>query len=600
MKLQIKEGLAKIPAQEKLVSAQVIPINKNIEQPTADKSDQVRDESELSPQQASGYAEEIKRLRRERDEALVLERKSSQQVDDMRRQLLDSGKLLKERDEALADERHGMQETAELRAQLKKLGDMLRSKEKQRETEQSELRQQLALQEQATTILEQKLEQVKAGKNSQHDPADKTQIRSLKEALAKVQNDYEDLENEYQEEHSAFERKLDSFRRQARLAEQKSNKTSAMLEKASKIETTSLSELESLKKQLEQFKQNQEIATQNLQQIEADSYNTHQALKKENAQLRKKAHASESAHQKLCDTAKKKFTDLKQALTDSEHSYAELQKEHEQLQKAGALPQQDNAASQEQVKQLQNELKNLQQQAEKAEKLLKASQQQAEKYRKDAAELRSVVETYVTQIQGSQNQDSEEIEALRAELKIVREMAANEISAVQKRLEQHGTTSASTADNNQLIALLKEELQSAKKNLSAQGEQFDEIKNELDEARYQHHEAEDARKQVEENLYKLREEVDEDRERDLRDTRLKTGSIVLDTSGPGVFSNISSLIFGALAGILGLLLILEVVSFSSGRGELFSRLLSGNTASVASSQLLAYEPPHLNTVNIRG
>lgn len=120
--------------------------------------------------------------------------------------------------------------------------------------------------------------------------------------------------------------------------------------------------------------------------------------------------------------------------------------------------------------------------------------------------------------------------------------------------------------------LLEDQLEDANKEIDRLRRELDKAVVESEEADYLRREAENARKQLEQTLYKIQEGVEETRIVDLRDQRMRRrkSALGIDDITRGPF--IKGLSYGFLGGAGVLLLILEILSLVSGRGELFSLL----------------------------
>lgn len=121
--------------------------------------------------------------------------------------------------------------------------------------------------------------------------------------------------------------------------------------------------------------------------------------------------------------------------------------------------------------------------------------------------------------------------------------------------------------------ILEDQLEDANTEIDRLRRELDKAAVEAEEADYLRREAESARKQLEQTLYKIQEGVEDSRVTDLRDARMRNrfGLLGVDQVTRGPF--LKGLFLGALGGAGALLLVLEMLSFMGGRGELLSSLL---------------------------
>ena len=120
--------------------------------------------------------------------------------------------------------------------------------------------------------------------------------------------------------------------------------------------------------------------------------------------------------------------------------------------------------------------------------------------------------------------------------------------------------------------ILEDQLEDANTEIDRLRRELDKAVVEAEEADYLRREAENARKQLEQTLYRIQEGVEETRVTDLRDQRMRRRKSALGIDDITRRPFIKGLLFGILGGAGALLLILEILSLTSGRGELFSLL----------------------------
>jgi CRP-like cAMP-binding protein/chromosome segregation ATPase len=221
----------------------------------------------------------------------------------------------------------------------------------------------------------------------------------------------------------------------------------------------------------------------------------------------------------------------------------------------------------------------------------------------EVEQLRGVLEEYVEQIRSAQSEDGEvsELNALRAELEMVREQAIRDAAQMReqlaaaetqkRRLQQADGREAisheamrqrieelesSLAERQRLLADADESRHMLEDAMEDVNQKFDDLSRELEKARADaeaasrdRREAEGAREQLQEALRRLQEDAEEAKVTDLRDDRLKASKrpIGIDSVAPR-----SRWLPGLLGAGLAIGL-LEAVSLLTGRGELISALL---------------------------
>lgn len=232
-----------------------------------------------------------------------------------------------------------------------------------------------------------------------------------------------------------------------------------------------------------------------------------------------------------------------------------------------------------------------------AEKGLQARQAEVD-------ELRSVMETYVDQLQNAQDQGGE-VEALRAELEMVRTQAAKDVAEIRQQLvaaheELQSLRSGGgreavdgevlrqkseeleislqerqreLLDAAEARQMLEDSLEDANAEVDALRRQLDKLNVEVDESQFKASEAEQAREQVQQELLRYQEDAEQAKVADMRDERMRPSNRPLDIDGvvgAGLGAKVIALLLGALL-TLGAL---ECWSFVSGHGELIGRLFN--------------------------
>jgi chromosome segregation ATPase len=228
-----------------------------------------------------------------------------------------------------------------------------------------------------------------------------------------------------------------------------------------------------------------------------------------------------------------------------------------------------------------------------------AARQQAEDEVKartaDVQQLRTVMEEYVEQIQAAQEAgEGEDAAALRMELAMVRQQAAEEVARLKQ--DAGGGAALDQEALRQQLATLEQNLQERQRELEEAAEhrlmveesledanrQIDELRRTMDQAKveaeeavFQREEAEQARRQLEQTLQKYQEDAVEADALDLRDERIKPSRGALDMGAVGGLSK-GSLVLGLFGGAGLLIGGLELALWLGGKGELFALLFGGN------------------------
>ena len=318
---------------------------------------------------------------------------------------------------------------------------------------------------------------------------------------------------------------------------------------------------------------------------------------------------------------------LSDALEESDRAYDEALSQVRRLESERSLQDQE-------MERLEEELKSLgaasdPQTAALIEQLRvekDAAHTEVERLSGEVQEVRSVLAQYVEQIQQSQA-GSDEVEALRAELQLVRERADEDLARMRREAEAAGEADTPSGDRQQVTRLqseldelqmrikeqqlsgsaeaaenkaLKQEAEAARQTLQEkQGqleqaeakardlqEQVDAGKHErekieqalntarveVEEADFRRQEAEDARQQVQDALYQVQQEAEGRRARDQAEEEFPKVRAV-EVEQPSTGSGGRKLLLGMVAGALLAFAVADGVSVMSGKGELASEMV---------------------------
>ncbi len=292
-----------------------------------------------------------------------------------------------------------------------------------------------------------------------------------------------------------------------------------------------------------------------------------------------------------------------------------------------ALADGEESAGSEKTEQLQSDLEAEREARERAEG-------NSHRLQEEVDELRSVMEEYAAQIQQAQEGiEGEDMEALRLELDLVRQQAEADVKQANQKLQDaeaklEALTAAEKQDEVAVLRLELQELQSrlrdatqGKSTEMAENEglrqevsgleqaveerqrqidsmtkdlrrleekiedsnsEVDRLKQALETAQVEAEEAEfrnaeelEARRQVEQALYKLQEQVEHERPEGMTDSQLVVDGkpLVFDDSGTG---GRKGLMTGAGVGAVVAFVLAEIFSFVGGNGELVSSMLASD------------------------
>ncbi len=233
-----------------------------------------------------------------------------------------------------------------------------------------------------------------------------------------------------------------------------------------------------------------------------------------------------------------------------------------------------------------------------------AAEQEVERLRAEVEALRATMEQYVHQIQAAREAGQDETaEALRTELALVREQAEtdlagmrDELEGLRTELEEKRLAESADASENQA---LKQEIENLQAELERQRQETDEARSgqhrlledvelqrgeisrlkealeiatvEAEEAEFKRKEEIEARRQLEENLLQMQQEMGESRARELLQGSAFDAA---DQRGGGRGRGL----LHALAGALLAFAVAEGLSIAAGGGELVTGLLRQTTA----------------------
>ncbi|MET0102736.1 MAG: SUMF1/EgtB/PvdO family nonheme iron enzyme [Sedimenticola sp.] len=319
-----------------------------------------------------------------------------------------------------------------------------------------------------------------------------------------------------------------------------------------------------------------------------------------------------------------------QALDTAEKRVAELESEREELSaESGGAAEQQAALEEEHSKRA-------------------AAEAEVERLTGEAEELRRVMEENVEQIKQAQGIEGEDVESLRTELQLVRDMAESDLKQLRGELEearaqlqaqgeegdvaqiksqlveaqsrlkemeaggsedvaesealrQEGDSLRRSIDEREhQIARLQSDLRKLEENIEDSNGEVDRLKQaleiaqvEADEAEFRSQESVDAKKQVEEALYKLQQQVENERIKDTGDGSTLSAKGPLEMAAP---SGGSRGMVGIAIGAVVAFVVAEGLSIIGGKGELISGLFADKTEvqappPVAEAPKVAVTPP---------
>jgi chromosome segregation ATPase len=216
----------------------------------------------------------------------------------------------------------------------------------------------------------------------------------------------------------------------------------------------------------------------------------------------------------------------------------------------------------------------------------------------EVEQLRGVIEEYVSQFEQAKREHdgAAEIEALKAELEMVRGQAVRDVAEIREQLQraerqarrlseaggrelvsqeamrqQIETLEASLGERQREISdaqasqnMLEDELEDAHRQLDQARRELEKALSDADEAVSVRREAESARYQLQEALVQTQRDMEQAQVNDLRDERLASAG-GRATGGRGWLAGLVGAVL-AIAGLAGL-------TFATGNGELVSRFL---------------------------
>ncbi|MET0086370.1 MAG: SUMF1/EgtB/PvdO family nonheme iron enzyme [Sedimenticola sp.] len=319
-----------------------------------------------------------------------------------------------------------------------------------------------------------------------------------------------------------------------------------------------------------------------------------------------------------------------QALDNAEKRVAELESEREELSaESGGAAEQAAALEEERDKRA-------------------AAEAEVERLTGEAEELRRVMEENVEQIKQAQGIEGEDVESLRTELQLVRDMAESDLKQMREELEearaqlqaqgeegdvaqiksqlveaqsrlkemevggsmdvaesealrQEGDSLRRSIDEREhQIARLQSDLRKLEEGIEDSNGEVDRLKQaleiaqvEADEAEFRSQESVDAKKQVEEALYKLQQQVESERIKDTGDGSALSAKGPLEMAAPsGGGRGMVGIAIGAVVAFV----VAEGLSIIGGKGELISGLFADKAevqapVPVAETPKIAVTPP---------
>ena len=467
----------------------------------------------------------------------------------LQQQLSESSEASSERDTYAA-------RVSELEQERDRLASQLEEVQSQAKADAEQLEAKLADTEQSSQDLQRELEALQQSLQGAKDDEATAQARvvELEQALSQ-----QSVETSTQDEQQA-QLEADLARLTSELEVEQQQRIQIEQELASRAEL-SPEEIETLKQELE-------AADTGRQQAE-------DALEK----LKQSSRAAEGDNQDVAALTAELDT-LNSALDESDKAYTTLDEQYK-----SACDERDQASS------------------------------QVDRLKSEVEELRSIMQDYVDQANSSGEDAAEDVAALKAELALVREQADSEVAQLKESLEQaqadlkaHELSGSVDTSENQT---LKDEMTELQRSLSEReadvervvrdqhnlqslveerNSEIERLKHTLDiaqdeaeEAQFNRDEALEAKKLVDDALYKLQQDLEkEQRSQHMVDSRLASSAApkALDFSAiAGGGSLFKGLLFGALLAFGGA----EALSVMSGKGELISGFLNPSAEVVVPS-----------------
>ncbi len=225
-----------------------------------------------------------------------------------------------------------------------------------------------------------------------------------------------------------------------------------------------------------------------------------------------------------------------------------------------------------------------------------SAEHEARRLAEEVESLRSVMEEHIDHLQSAQtNEDEAENAALKRELQLIREQAKADILHLQQQLNK--AESKAATDREAVAGKASKEMESLQKALLSEKEHLEisqkelsqlkqhledrdkEIKHfkvelndnrdEVEEAQFHRKEAETARKQVEEALYGLREQIETEKlKNEFKDKRLSMQQQTTEVGSERAGLSVKATLIGVLAGLILGVGLAAIVTLSDDPGKI--------------------------------
>lgn len=516
-----------------------------------------------------------------------------------------------------------------LRQRIQELEDNLRqaqSEQGESGQQQEQLQAKLAELEQTLSAEQAKREELKQQQQATLSDADEAQeelqgkINGLEKALQDEQKARKAAEQAQQaasgkdDQVKALTAELDAQRKQVEQLNQDLQAERGRNAELDKECTASLKQLESLRTELATRPTEQEQATnaEQIQRVEALEHKLAEANRQvdELKEQRGKVE-SECAGQRQLAQGRAQELERTQAQRDSlERELERLKKTNEardqemqELRESRAKWDKDRVALREKAA---DEAKHLAKRVDEIQAEMAELTVERDDAKREAGDLRAVMERYASTIQAIQGMTSEneQVVSLQTELEMVREQANKDVERMRKDLAEARRQAARLSDQQNSVELemqrqdlesaqaalrerqreldradetrqsLEDALEDAHHELEGLRRQLAETSVDAEEAEYRRREEEQARERVQQELYKYQEDAEEAAAVDLRDERIPRGRPLGMGQALGGIS-ITNLIMGFLIGAGILVGGLEAFTYLTGKGELFTFLFGG-------------------------
>ncbi|PLY13023.1 MAG: hypothetical protein C0631_15165 [Sedimenticola sp.] len=428
---------------------------------------------------------------------------------------------------------------------------------------------------------------------------------------------------------SAAQQSLDEVQQREQAAQEKLLSVEQALEKRSGDQAEQAQRESALEADVQRQAEELEQSRQRIQQLESE-LDGHSATSQQIDELNQQLAAAEQARQTAEEALEKskrtsattaggdakilqaELDTLTDALEEADKSYADLKQELDEVRLQRDKQQAELESLQAQLAQSQaaevtpEAASELEAAVAAERERREAAEREVEHLGTEVTELRSVMQTYVEQIQSARNDSGDEPSAVQAEVALVREQAEADIARLQEALDQalaaakerELSDSVDTSENRALkedleklqrtlsehqteIELLTRDKYQIQEKVEERNSEIERLKNALemaqvdaDEALFNRDEALEAKKLVDDALYKLQQDLEQERRpQQLADNRLATSGTprALDFSalaGSGML--FKGLVLGALLAFGAA----EVMSVMAGKGELISGFMA--------------------------